>query len=322
MEMISVLVTGGAGFIGSHLADALMASGRQVTVIDDLSTGRWSNIEHLANEEGFRAIVASVADPVLMEKEVQRHDVVYHLASAVGVKLVIEQPIKTVETIVRTTDVVMEACSKYRTPVVLTSTSETYGKSKGIPFKEDDDVVLGATSKRRWAYAAAKLLDEFLALAHHHETGLPVYIARLFNTVGPRQMSQYGMVVPTFVSQALQNQPITVFGDGTQQRCFTAVDDVIDALMRFPLTPAAQGQVVNIGANSEMSMMALAQLVKDTCDSQSEIVLVPYEKAYGTGFDDMARRIPDITRASELLGWQPTRSIESIVEEVVAGARQ
>lgn len=316
MEMQRVLLTGGAGFIGSHLADALMNAGRHVTVVDDLSTGRWSNVAHLAGEEGFRAIVASVDDAGLMETEVQRHDVVYHLASAVGVKLIIDEPIKTVQTIVRTTDVVLEACSKYRTPVVLTSTSETYGKSDGLPFKEDDDVVLGATSKRRWAYAAAKLLDEFLALAHHYETGLPVYIARLFNTVGPRQMSRYGMVVPTFVSQALAGKPITVYGDGTQRRCFTAVADVVDALMRLPMALEAQGKVINIGNDREMSILELAELVKRVCDSESEIVLVPYDSAYGPGFDDMRRRIPDLSRAAEYLDWKPQRSIADVVEQI------
>src|SRR3954463_4915134 len=243
-----ILVTGGAGFIGSHLAEALLRQGSNVTVIDNLSTGKWSNIDRFKDHPGFRAIVANCEERALLETEGSQHDLVYHLASAVGVKLVIERPVETVETIFHSTGVVLKAASKYRRPVLLTSTSEVYGKSEAIPFREDDDVVMGPTSKRRWAYACAKALDEFLALAHFHQTNLPVFIVRLFNTVGPRQTGQYGMVLPTFVRQALRGDPITVYGDGTQRRCFCSVLDVVDALKRLPFTPTASGKVVNVGS--------------------------------------------------------------------------
>jgi UDP-glucose 4-epimerase len=315
---LRILVTGGAGFIGSHLAEALLRGGNQVTVIDNLSTGKWSNIDRLKDQPGFRAVIAACEERPLLEAEVAQHDMVYHLASAVGVKLIIEKPVETVETIFHGTDVVLKAASKFRRPVLLTSTSEVYGKSEDIPFREDADVVMGPTSKRRWAYACAKALDEFLALAHFYQTNLPVYIVRLFNTVGPRQTAQYGMVLPSLVRQALDNKPLTVFGDGTQRRCFCSVFDVVEALVRLPQTPAAAGKVVNVGSQEEVTIQELAERVRALCRSKSEIVHVPYESAYGPGFDDMRRRVPDLTRVRELIGWAPKHSLDAIITQVAA----
>jgi UDP-glucose 4-epimerase len=317
MSYRRILITGGAGFIGSHLAEELLGRGLAVTVIDDLSTGRWSNLDHLSDKR-LRVIVASAADAKLLENEIPRHDFVYHLASAVGVKLIIDQPVQTVRNIVQTTETVMEVCSKYRRPVLVTSTSEVYGKSDSIPFREDSDVVMGATSKRRWAYACAKALDEFLVLAHSYETNLPVFIVRLFNTVGPRQTGRYGMVVPTLIEQALSGSPMTVYGSGQQRRCFCSVHDVVDALTRFLENPSAAGKVVNIGTQEEITILGLAETVKQLTGSSSEIVLVPYAKAYGPGFDDMPRRLPDLTRADELLGWKPMRKLRDIIIEIAS----
>ena len=316
-----ILITGGAGFIGSHLAEALLRGGSQVTVIDNLSTGKWSNIDRLKEHPGFRAVIAACEERPLMELEVSQHDLVYHLASAVGVKLIIERPVETVETIFHGTDVVLKAASKFRRPVLITSTSEVYGKSEEIPFREDADVVMGPTSKRRWAYACAKALDEFLALAHFYQTNLPVHIVRLFNTVGPRQTGQYGMVLPSFVRQALDNQPLSVFGDGSQRRCFCSVFDVVDALVRLPLTPAAAGKVVNVGSQEEVTIQELAERVRAQCRSRSEIVHVPYESAYGPGFDDMRRRVPDLTRVRELIGWAPRHNLDAIITQVAEAMR-
>ncbi|MDR1269310.1 MAG: GDP-mannose 4,6-dehydratase [Planctomycetaceae bacterium] len=317
--MKNYLVTGGAGFIGSHLTEALLRTGNNVTVIDDLSTGRWENIAALESgfpANRFRAIIASVDDSRLMNQEVPKHDFVYHLASAVGVKLIIDRPVETVQRIVRTTDTLVEFCARYRRPLLLTSTSEVYGKSEAVPFQEENDVVMGSTSKRRWAYAAAKMLDEFLVLAHHYQSSLPVYIVRLFNTVGQRQSGQYGMVLPRFVAAAKRNQPLEIYGDGNQQRCFCSVLDVVDALLRFPVTPQAIGRVVNLGSNEEISIKKLAERVISILGSQSTMVYVPYEDAYGPGFDDMRRRIPDLRRAKELLGWTPKISLDEIIRSL------
>jgi UDP-glucose 4-epimerase len=316
MKHNRVLITGGAGFIGSHLAETLLHAGSRVTIIDDLSTGRWENIDHLKGNSRLKVIVASAADVALLEREIPRHDFVYHLASSVGVKLIIERPVHTVQNIFQTTEAILEVCSKYRRPVLITSTSEVYGKSERIPFKEDCDVVMGATSKRRWAYACAKALDEFLALAHYHETNLPVFIVRLFNTVGPRQTGRYGMVLPNFLEQALAGKPITVYGQGTQARCFCSVHDVVDALVRFVECPNAIGTVVNLGSQEEISIIDLARRIRELSGSSSEIVLVPYEQAYGPGFDDMRRRVPDITRAMNLLSWRPSRTLDDIILEM------
>jgi UDP-glucose 4-epimerase len=322
MTYEKVLVTGGAGFIGSHLCELLLRQGRSVTVIDDLSTGRWANIDHLKKDPRFRVIVASATERELVTEEVARHDLVYHLASAVGVKLIIDQPVKTVETIFHATDVVLGACARYHRPVVITSTSEVYGKSEQIPFLEDADVVMGPTEKRRWAYACAKALDEFLALAHYHQSLLPVHIVRLFNTVGPSQTGQYGMVVPSFVRQALGGQPLTVYGDGTQRRCFCSVHDVVEGLFRLPMNEDSAGQVVNLGTQEEVSIRELADVVIDVCRSDSPIEFVPYEQAYGTGFDDMMRRVPDTTRAAQLIGWDPAWRLHEIVEEIAVHAHR
>jgi UDP-glucose 4-epimerase len=311
--MKNYLVTGGAGFIGSHLTEALLNAGNRVTVIDDLSTGRWENIAELDSNPNFRAIVASVDDPRLMEQEVPKHDFVYHLASAVGVQLIIDRPVETVQRIVRTTDTLVESCARYRCPLLLTSTSEVYGKSETVPFREESDIVMGSTSKRRWAYAAAKMLDEFLILAHHYQSSLPVYIVRLFNTVGPRQSGQYGMVLPRFIAAAKRNEPLEIYGDGQQQRCFCSVFDVVEALLRFPHTPQAVGRVVNLGSNEEISIAQLAERVISILGSKSTTIYIPYEKAYGPGFDDMRRRIPDLLRAEKLLSWTPKTRLNEII---------
>ena len=316
MRPQKILITGGAGFIGSHLAEALLREGCEVTVIDNLSTGRWGNIDRLKERPGFRAIVADCEERALTEAEVAQHDLVYHLASAVGVKLIIERPVETVETIFHGTDVVLKAASKFRRPVLITSTSEVYGKSEQIPFKEDADVVMGPTSKRRWAYACAKALDEFLALAHYYQTHLPVHIVRLFNTVGPRQTGQYGMVLPSFVRAALEDRPLTVYGDGSQRRCFCSVFDVVEALVRLPQAPASAGKVVNIGSQEEVSIRELAERVRRHCGSKSEIVHLSYDEAYGPGFDDMRRRVPDLTRVKELIGWTPKHNLDAIITQV------
>jgi len=316
MKFKDILVTGGAGFIGSHLSEALLKKGCRVTVIDDLSTGKWSNVGHLEDDPNFRIIITSAADRDSLEEEVPKHDLVYHLASAVGVKLIIEEPVKTVEEIFHPTDIVLKMCSKYRRPALITSTSEVYGKSIAIPFREDEDVIMGPTEKRRWAYACAKALDEFIALAHFYETSLPVFIVRLFNTVGPRQVSQYGMVLPSFVRQALADEPITVYGDGSQQRCFCSVYDVVEGLISLPRVPRATGRVVNLGSQEEISIRALAELVRDTLCSNSEIVYVPYEEAYGPGFDDMPRRVPDLNRAKKLIEWKPKYSTDEMILQV------
>ncbi len=320
MKTNQILITGGAGFIGSHLTDALIQREHRVTVIDDLSTGRWQNLAHLKGNPRLTFLVATAADRRLLEREVARHDFVYHLASSVGVKLILERPVETVQNIFNTTDAVLQVCSKYRRPVLLTSSSEVYGRSEEIPFKETADVVMGATSKRRWAYACAKALDEFLALAHFYETNLPVHVVRLFNTVGPRQTGQYGMVLPTLLGQAQSGDPMTVYGNGTQSRCFCSVHDVVDALLRFMALEESDGGVTNLGSEQEISIMGLARRIRELTGSTSEIVAIPYERAYGPGFDDMRRRVPDISRAKELLGWAPRRSLDDIILEMLESA--
>lgn len=322
MNAKRVLVTGGAGFIGSHLCDQLLARGACVTVIDDLSTGRWENIAHLEHERGFRAIIGSASDAELLAQEIPKHDVVYHLASAVGVKLIMARPVHTVRCIVDTASTVLELCSRNGKPVVMTSTSEVYGRSTCIPFSEEGDLVIGPSSKRRWAYACAKALDEFLAMAYFQERELAVCIVRLFNTVGPRQSGQYGMVLPRFVQQALAGDAVTVYGDGTQQRCFTHVQDVVEALTRLPAVEAAAGKVINIGSQEEVTIRDLARHVLRISGSESRIVQVPYEDAYGAGFDDMPKRVPDLERARVLIGWSPKYRLEEIVTDVVNYHRQ
>jgi UDP-glucose 4-epimerase len=317
-----ILITGGAGFIGSHLAERLLRDGHRVTVLDNLSTGRYSNVGHLEGHERFNLLIESVLKDTLMDELIWDTDRVYHLASAVGVKLVMEQPVKTIETIFGGTDVVLRHAAKYRKRVLITSTSEVYGKGVSTPFKEDDDVLTGATSKHRWAYACAKALDEFLALAHFRETRLPVVILRLFNTVGPRQTGQYGMVVPRFVQAALKNEPIIVHGDGQQTRCFAHVLDVVEAFVTALETPEAFGQVINVGSGSEVSINELARQTIDLTGSTSEITHVPYDQAYGEGFEDMRRRVPSLEKAERLLGYLPSRSLATIINDVAAEERK
>lgn len=313
---MKVLITGGAGFVGSHLADKLIAAGHEITVIDDLSTGRYSNVAHLEDTERFRLIIDTVLNERLMEELIRETDRVYHMASAVGVKLIMERPVRTIETIFRGTDVVLGFCSRYRKRVLIPSTSEVYGKGASIPFKEDDDLLTGATDKHRWAYACAKTLDEFLALAHFKETRLAVVVVRLFNTVGPRQTGQYGMVVPRFVHAAIKNEPIQVHGDGTQSRCFGHVHDIVEALAKLLETPACFGQVINLGNDEEVSIKQLADKAIALTRSSSEIQFIPYEEAYGEGFEDMRRRVPSLDKAKQLIGYQPTRTLEDIINDV------
>ena len=315
------LVTGGAGFIGSHLCERLLADGHAVLALDDLSTGRFDNVAHLEGRPGFELRVASVTDPAVVERCVTEADAVYHLASAVGVRLVVDEPVATIETIVNGTDVVLRSCARYRRPFLLTSTSEVYGKSDRVPFREDDDVVLGPTTTRRWAYAGAKMLDEFLALAHWHEARLPVVVARLFNTVGPRQTGRYGMVVPRFVAQGLAGEPITVYGDGAQSRCFAHVLDVVDALAGLIGLPAARGQVFNIGNDEEVTILQLAERVRAATGGRSEIRRIPYEEAYTSGFEDMKRRVPALEKAGRLIGYRPSRGLDQILADVIAERR-
>ena len=315
------LVTGGAGFIGGHLVERLMAEGHGVLVLDDLSTGRFENVGRLEGRPGFELRVASVTDPGVVERCVTESDAVFHLASAVGVRLVVDQPVQTIETIVGGTDVVLRACARYRRPVLITSTSEVYGKGVKVPFAEGDDCVMGPTTTRRWAYACAKALDEFLAQAYWHQARLPVVIARLFNTVGPRQTGRYGMVVPRFVTQGLAGEPLTVYGDGTQSRCFAHVADVVGALIRLMEAPEARGGVFNIGNDEEVTILDLAHRVRALTGSRSPIRLVPYNEAYTAGFEDMTRRVPDLGKIRRLIGYRPTRDLDQILADVVAEQR-
>jgi len=310
------LITGGAGFIGSHLADELVRRGRSVTVLDDLSTGRASNIAHLVGTPPFEFVEGSVTDAPLVRDLVASHDRVFHLAAAVGVRLVIDQPVQTIETNVGGASNVMAAAAGAGTPVLVASTSEAYGKSAALPFREDADVVLGPTSRRRWAYASSKLLDEFLALAHRIESGTRVVIARLFNTIGPRQTGTYGMVVPRFVTQAMEGDPLTVYGPGTQRRCFSDVADVVPAMPDLLECPGADGEVVNIGNTESISIEDLAKLVVEVTGSRSEIVRVPYDEAYPAGFEDMEARTPDLSRARRLIGFAPRITLRESVERI------
>jgi len=311
------LITGGAGFIGSHLADRLVAEGHTVFVLDDLSTGSFENIAHLKGHPRFHYTIDSVINERGLAELVDQADTVYHLAAAVGVRLIVEAPVRTIETNVHGTEVVLKQASKKGKLVVIASTSEVYGKSADVPFREDGDLALGATSRHRWAYACSKALDEFLALAYWREKKLPVVIVRLFNTVGPRQTGRYGMVVPTFVQQALAGAPITVFGDGAQTRCFTDVTDVVSALVSLPREAAAVGNVFNIGTTQEVTIRQLAERVKVLTGSPSPIVTVPYDEAYVEGFEDMPRRVPDIGKIAGLIGYQPRVDLDETLRRVI-----
>ena len=312
-----VLITGGAGFIGSHLADAYVARGDEVFVLDDLSTGSIDNIRHLKGHSRFHYTIESVHHGPTVAELVDQCDVVFHLAAAVGVRLIVESPVRTIETNVHGTEVVLAKANKKKKKVLIASTSEVYGLSDQVPFREDGNLVLGPTSKGRWSYACSKAIDEFLALAYWRERKLPTVIVRLFNTVGARQTGQYGMVVPTFVKQALTGRPITIHGDGRQSRCFADVSDIVRALVALMDHPAAVGEVFNIGSNEEVTISALAERVKAMANSDSEIVTVPYEQAYGEGFEDMPRRVPDIGKVERLIGYRPTKSLDEILQGVI-----
>jgi len=314
----NALITGGAGFVGSHLAERLLDDGFRITIVDDLSTGIHANVAHLEGRPDVTLIIDTVFNEPLMSELIRSSDMVFHLASAVGVKLIMERPVHTIETIFGGTEIVLRHCSRFRKPVLLTSTSEVYGKGTSIPFREEDDRLTGATTKHRWAYACAKSLDEFLALAHHRETSLPVSVVRMFNTVGPRQTGQYGMVVPRFVEAALEDKPIQVHGDGQQCRCFAHVKDIVEALASLLRTPASFGQVVNLGNDQETSIYGLAQRVIELTGSRSEIELIPYERVYGAGFEDMQRRVPCLDKARKMVNFRPTRNLDAIIQDVMA----
>jgi len=315
---MTALVTGGAGFIGSHLSEALVARGERVIILDDLSTGSVNNIRHLRSHPLVECYFDSMMERSLLCELVDEADVVYHLAAAVGVRRIIESPVRTIETNVKGTELVLECARKKKKMVFIASTSEVYGKNSHAAFREDDDIVLGPSSRSRWSYATSKLLDEFLALAYWKEKNVPVVIGRLFNTVGPRQTGRYGMVLPTLVRQALNGDPLTVFGDGRQTRCFGYVNDVVEAILRLVSCPAAVGEVVNIGNDEEISIEALARMVKQRTQSASPIQFVSYDQAYAPGFEDMQRRVPCLEKLAALTGFRPTTNLEVIVDEVIA----
>jgi nucleoside-diphosphate-sugar epimerase len=314
---VRALITGGAGFIGSHLAEALLKRGDEVAVIDDLSTGSIENIEPLKTQPGFSYVIETIQSRPVMAELVDAADVVFHLAAAVGVRLIIESPVRTIETNIKGTELVLELAAKKRKRVLIASTSEVYGKTNALPFAEDADTVLGATTKSRWSYACSKAIDEFLALAYWREHKVPVVIVRLFNTVGPRQTGRYGMVIPNFVKQALDGKPITVFGDGNQSRCFTWVGDAVTALIDLMQQPDAVGQVFNVGSDHEVSIADLAHTIKQMTGSSSPIVFVPYEEAYEQGFEDMRRRVPDLGKIRHLIGYEPSVALPKILSEII-----
>jgi UDP-glucose 4-epimerase len=314
---VRVLITGGAGFIGSHLSEALLNAGHEVDIIDNLSTGSIRNVSHLKSNPKFKYAIDTITNEPLLAELIDRNDVVFHFAAAVGVKLIVEQPVHTIETNVHGTEVVLKHANKKKKLVFIASTSEVYGKNVDVPFREDADLVMGATVKHRWAYACSKAIDEFLALAYWKERDLPVVVVRFFNTVGPKQTGQYGMVLPNFVSQALAGEPITVFGDGTQSRSFTDVSDVVGCLIKLMKEKKAIGEVFNIGNPEEVTILRLAELVKAQTRSASPIEFVPYDKAYEAGFEDMPRRVPDITKIRALTGFQPTVQLNEIIAKVI-----
>jgi UDP-glucose 4-epimerase len=316
------LITGGAGFIGSHLAEALLAAGHEVVVLDDLSTGRLENLAAVKAHPRLELSVGSVTDDALVRKLVAGADVVYHLAAAVGVRLILDRPVGTIETNVVGTETVLRAAREGRPRVVLASTSEVYGKNDRVPLSEEDDRVLGPTTKSRWSYACSKAIDEFLALAYHHEYQLPVTILRFFNTIGPRQTGRYGMVVPRFVRQALDGVPITVYGDGRQSRCFTDVEDTVRATIALSVAPAAVGEVFNVGTTHELTIRALAERVRALAGSDSPIVLVAYEEPYQPGFEDLRRRVPDIRKAERVAGYRPRVSLDETLGRVIEHLRE
>ena len=312
------LVTGGAGFIGSHLTEALLAQGHQVTVIDDLSTGRFENIAHLCPDPHFGFAIETITNETVMDRLASECDVIFHLAAAVGVKLIVERPVHTIETNILGTEMVLRLANRYRRKVLIASTSEVYGKGVRVPFSEEDDRVIGPTSKSRWAYATSKAVDEFLGLAYHREKEVPVVVLRFFNTVGPRQTGRYGMVIPRFVNWALAGEPIQVYGTGAQSRCFCNVADTVRAITGLMEAPAAVGEIFNIGTDEEVTIDELARRVKTMTLSSSEIVHVPYDDAYAPGFEDMDRRVPDIDKINRTIGWKPTLTLDQTLEGIIA----
>jgi len=311
------LITGGAGFVGSHLAEELLQGGHEVLIVDDLSTGSIENIEHLRSKAGFRYVIDTVMNRPLLAELVDQCDSIFHLAAAVGVRLIVESPVRTIETNVRATELVLELAAKKRKKVLITSTSEVYGKSEKLPYTEDDDLLIGPPDKGRWSYACSKGIDEFLALAYWREKKLPTVIVRLFNTIGPRQTGHYGMVVPTFIRQALAGEPVTVFGDGTQSRCFGWVGDVVKALTALSEHPDAVGKVFNIGNDEEVTIRELAERVIKITGSRSGIRVIPYDQAYEAGFEDMHRRVPSLERVRKLIGYKPTKTLDQMLEAIV-----
>lgn len=314
---MKALITGGCGFIGSHLAEALLNRGDEVTVVDNLSTGRFENIEHLVHRVGFHFAIESITNETVMDRLVSECDIIYHLAAAVGVDLIVREPVRVIETNIKGCEAVLRIAVRYRKKVVLASTSEIYGKSEQIPFREDGDGVLGPTTRSRWSYACSKAMDEFLALAYAKQLALPVVIVRLFNTVGPRQTGRYGMVIPRFVQQALANQPITVYGDGQQSRCFTYVGDAVRAIVGLADEPKALGEVFNVGSTQEVTIEALARRTIALSGSRSEVQFVPYDQAYEAGFEDMRRRVPSIDKVNQLLGWRPQVDLDGTLKRVI-----
>jgi len=320
--MTHALITGGAGFIGSHLSEHLLALGQKVTVIDDLSTGRLENIQALQGNANFRLAIEDIRNIHVIDRLVSECDIIYHLAAAVGVEKIISEPINTIEVNIGGTEVILKTARRYRKKLLIASTSEVYGKGVRFPFSEDDDRLLGATTRHRWAYAASKAIDEFLALAYYKEVQLPVVLFRLFNTVGARQTGKYGMVVPRFVQWALNNEPIMVYGDGQQQRCFGNVNDVIDAIHKLSEVPEAIGKVFNIGSDEEISILELAELIRTRAGSSSEIKLIPYEEAYEPGFEDFMRRIPNTDKIKQIIDWMPTTTLDDTIDQIIGYYRE
>ncbi|MFN8528247.1 MAG: GDP-mannose 4,6-dehydratase [Anaerolineae bacterium] len=315
--MTHALITGGAGFIGSHLTELLLSKGYTVTVIDNLSTGQIKNLDGVAEHPHLRIAIEDIRNANVMDRLVSECDLIFHLAAAVGVQRIIQEPIETIETNIGGTEVVLKTARRYRKKVLIASTSEVYGKGVRIPFTEEDDSLLGATTRSRWSYAASKAIDEFLALAYHRQVDLPVVIFRLFNTVGPRQSGQYGMVLPRFAKWALKNEPIMVYGDGTQQRCFCNVNNVVHAIYALSTSSEALGEVVNIGSSEEVSILQLAERVKARAGSTSEIKCIPYEEAYETGFEDFRRRVPSLDKIARLTNWQPTTTLDETIDQIL-----
>ncbi len=317
-----ILVTGGAGFIGSHLCELLLHNGHPVVAIDNLTTGRLDNIQHLLTVPGFQFVRETINNRLVLDRLTSEADIIVHLAAVVGVKLIVEDPVNTIATNIMGTEAVLTTANRYGCKVMLASTSEVYGKGFKVPFNEEDDCVMGPTSHSRWSYATSKAIDEFLGLAYYHQFGLPVVVMRFFNTVGPRQTGRYGMVVPRFVRQALTNEPITVYGDGEQSRCFADVGDIVDATFKLASHPGAVGEVFNIGSTEEVTICELAERVITATGSQSKIVYVPYEEAYAPGFEDMRRRVPDLGKVHQLIGYEPHFTLEDTLKRVIDYERQ